>query len=71
MQDFDILTSPWCSKQEDEEFFINTITQIGQVSFNSTQIGQVSVNTKQIGQVSSNIIQIGQVSFYIISNRKG
>ena len=52
MQDFDILTSPWCSKQEDEEFFINTITQIGQVSFNSTQIGQVRVNTIQLGQVS-------------------
>ena len=65
MQDFDILTSPWCSKQEDEEFFINTITQIGQVRFNSTQIGQVSFNSTQIGQVRVNTIQIGQVSFIL------
>ena len=35
IQDFDILTSPWCSSQEDEEFYINTIIQIGQVSYNT------------------------------------
>ncbi|XP_023344499.1 uncharacterized protein LOC111713793 [Eurytemora carolleeae] len=38
MQDFDILTSPWCSKQEDEEFFINTITQIGQILKNDQKL---------------------------------